>query len=209
MANEATVQKTMLSAPYQTRGKPAFHSDLVMVTGRRRHIFRTVFKHGNSGGARLYQTVPFWYRQINRCRKAAIKKGPTVVGSWKAVGRVLEGVVETCQSTREYWGLIMPRNHILRVATVLLCAASTAGCMTEEGRSNLDKSSMILSGASQRDIAWYDANRTYQKSAADYRACLAANGPQACENKRLLMEADERVLRNTSQGNVGVTVSGR
>jgi hypothetical protein len=103
----------------------------------------------------------------------------------------------------------MPRNHILRVAAVVLSAASTAGCMTDEGRANLEKSSMILGGASQRDLAWYDANRTYQKSAADYRACLAANGPQACENKRLLMGADERVLQNTAAGNVGVTVSGR
>jgi hypothetical protein len=47
-----------------------------------------------------------------------------------------------------------------------------------------------------------DARNEYQASAANYKACLAANpaAPQNCESLRLAMEADERKYNNLSAG---------
>ena len=39
-----------------------------------------------------------------------------------------------------------------------------------------------------------DARRNYEASTAAYRACVTTNPPQACEGKRLAMEADERAF---------------
>lgn len=51
-------------------------------------------------------------------------------------------------------------------------------------------------------MAKVDARSNYQQSLADYKACLNANpsAPQACEGKRLIMEADERAFNNMSAG---------
>jgi len=127
-----------------------------------------------------------------------LARGPT---GWSVVGLRHEGGPDP-------GGLVMARSH----AAATQCAVVPWGMFEQRGvRANLDKSATLMRAASQRDVAWYDANRAYQKSAADDRACLAANSTnvQACESKRLLMETDERVLQNTSAGNVGVTVSGR
>lgn len=45
-----------------------------------------------------------------------------------------------------------------------------------------------------------DARQDYQASAANYKACLASNPPQACESLRLTMETDERKYQNLSAG---------
>jgi hypothetical protein len=47
-----------------------------------------------------------------------------------------------------------------------------------------------------------DARNDYQASAADYKACLAANpaSPQNYEGLRLAMETDERKYNNLSAG---------
>ena len=44
-------------------------------------------------------------------------------------------------------------------------------------------------------------NKAYEESAVAYRSCLfvyGADNSQACETERLLMEKNERVLKNTS-----------
>jgi hypothetical protein len=75
----------------------------------------------------------------------------------------------------------MPHNHALRDALAVLCLVSLAGCGI---------------------VAKVDARQNYQKSLADYRACLDANpaNVQACEGKRLVMEADERAYNNMAAG---------
>src|SRR5436190_18094326 len=49
-------------------------------------------------------------------------------------------------------------------------------------------------------VARNDARIEYQGSAANYKACLAANPatPQNCEGLRLVMETDERKFNNVS-----------
>lgn len=42
------------------------------------------------------------------------------------------------------------------------------------------------------------AREAYQRSTANYQACLAGRGPQACETQRLAMEADERLFNSMS-----------
>lgn len=50
-----------------------------------------------------------------------------------------------------------------------------------------------------------DARNDYQASAAQYKACLAANpsAPHNCEGPRLAMETDERKYNNLSAGITG------
>lgn len=57
--------------------------------------------------------------------------------------------------------------------------------------------------------ARYEARTEYQNSAAQYKACLAANAsaPQNCEGLRLAMETDERKYNNLSAGVVGSQTS--
>jgi hypothetical protein len=59
---------------------------------------------------------------------------------------------------------------------------------------------MLLSGCGI--AARVDARNEYQASAANYKACLAANpaAPQNCESLRLAMETDERKYNNLSSG---------
>jgi hypothetical protein len=59
---------------------------------------------------------------------------------------------------------------------------------------------LILGGCSI--AAKTDARTEYQKSAADYRACLDAHPWElkACDGKRLAMEAEERAYNNPSVG---------
>jgi hypothetical protein len=54
-------------------------------------------------------------------------------------------------------------------------------------------------------VAKIDARTQYQKTVADYRACLDANpnDPRACDGKRLSMEAEERAYNNLSAGTQG------
>jgi hypothetical protein len=58
-----------------------------------------------------------------------------------------------------------------------------------------------------------DARNDYQKSTADYKACLAANPatPTNCEGLRLAMEADERRFNSiaASQSDASITVMNR
>ena len=60
--------------------------------------------------------------------------------------------------------------------------------------------SFLLSGCGI--AARVDARNEYQVSAANYKACLAANpaAPQNCESLRLAMETDERKYNNLSSG---------
>jgi len=69
----------------------------------------------------------------------------------------------------------------LTLAMVAACALSLAGCGL---------------------AAKVDARQNYQKSLADYRACLEANSANvsACEGKRLIMETDERAFNNMAAG---------
>jgi hypothetical protein len=48
-----------------------------------------------------------------------------------------------------------------------------------------------------------EARLEYQNSAENYKACVAAKGPSACETERVLMETDERKFNN-----IGAAVSG-
>ena len=43
----------------------------------------------------------------------------------------------------------------------------------------------------------------YRNSAENYKTCVSAKGPTACETERLLMETDERKFNN-----IGAAVSG-
>jgi hypothetical protein len=47
-----------------------------------------------------------------------------------------------------------------------------------------------------------DSRNEYQASAANYKACLAANPstPKSCESFRLIMETDERKYNDLSAG---------
>lgn len=69
----------------------------------------------------------------------------------------------------------------LRLAATAVCALSVAGCGI---------------------AAKVDARENYQRSLAEYRACLEANSANvpACEGKRLIMETDERAFNNMSAG---------
>jgi uncharacterized protein YceK len=51
-------------------------------------------------------------------------------------------------------------------------------------------------------VAKIDARTEYQKTVADYRACLDAHPWElkACDGKRLAMEAEERAYNNLSAG---------
>jgi hypothetical protein len=73
----------------------------------------------------------------------------------------------------------MPYDCVLRVAATVVCAVSVASCGL---------------------AAKVDARQNYQRSLADYRECLVANSNsvQACDGKRLIMEADERAFNNMS-----------
>ena len=59
---------------------------------------------------------------------------------------------------------------------------------------------LMLGGCSI--AAKIDARTEYQKSVADYRACLDAHPWElkACDGKRLAMEAEERAYNNLSAG---------
>ena len=59
---------------------------------------------------------------------------------------------------------------------------------------------LMLGGCSI--AATIDARTEYQKSVADYRACLDAHPWElkACDGKRLTMEAEERAYNNPSVG---------
>jgi len=67
--------------------------------------------------------------------------------------------------------------NALRAVAALLCTLSLWGC---------------------GEIVTEDARTHYQRSVADYRECLTANGTnvQACDGKRLIMEANERYFKN-------------
>lgn len=51
-------------------------------------------------------------------------------------------------------------------------------------------------------VAKVESRQEYQASAAQYKACLAANpaAPQSCEGLRLAMETDERKYNALSAG---------
>jgi hypothetical protein len=59
---------------------------------------------------------------------------------------------------------------------------------------------LMLGGCSI--AAKIDARTEYQKTVADYRACLDAHPWElkACDGKRLAMEAEERAYNNLSAG---------
>jgi hypothetical protein len=60
--------------------------------------------------------------------------------------------------------------------------------------------SFALAGCGE--VAKVDARTEYQKSVADYHACLDANPKDvhACDDKRLAMEVEERAANNLSAG---------
>lgn len=66
-------------------------------------------------------------------------------------------------------------------------------------------SSALLAGCGV--AARYDARTDYQNSTAAYKACLAANPPQACENQRLIMEADARKYDSVAGGHASGTLT--
>ena len=72
-------------------------------------------------------------------------------------------------------GAMMSRHNAWRLVVVIFCVLSVAGC-----------------------ALGISAKRNYDMSRADYRACLEANSAnvQACEDKRLTMEADERAYQD-------------
>jgi hypothetical protein len=71
---------------------------------------------------------------------------------------------------------------------VVLCALAAAGCDTTGTTAKVDALPSEL-----------------QKSIAEYRACVDANGKRAkaCEAQRLSMEAEERAYFNRSSGTQG------
>jgi hypothetical protein len=70
----------------------------------------------------------------------------------------------------------------MRVVGVITLCAALAGC------------------AGSPVAVTRDARLNYEKSVADYRACLVANqaNVRACDGKRLIMETDERAFNNHS-----------
>jgi hypothetical protein len=58
-----------------------------------------------------------------------------------------------------------------------------------------------LGGCAQRE-----ARLEYQTSTENYKACVVAKGPPACETERVLMETDERKYTNIGAGMEGQAV---
>jgi len=75
---------------------------------------------------------------------------------------------------------------------VVLSALAVAGCVTTDTTGTTAK---------------VDMPSELQKSIAEYRACVDANGrrAKACEARRLAMEAEERAYFNRSSGTQGGT----
>jgi hypothetical protein len=76
----------------------------------------------------------------------------------------------------------------MKPTLVVACALALAGC---------------------GEVAKVDARTEYQKSVADYRACLDANPKDvhACDDKRLAMEVEERAANNLSADQDGNTTA--
>jgi hypothetical protein len=81
---------------------------------------------------------------------------------------------------------------LLPVVTTLLFASVLCAC---NGIERLNDIVLDSDTATQEK-----ARRQYEQSVADYRECLAANPPSACDGQRQIMEADERVLSDTILG---------
>jgi hypothetical protein len=80
---------------------------------------------------------------------------------------------------------------------VVLSALAVAGCATTDTKAT----------GTTGITAKVDMPSELQKSIAEYRACVDANGKRAkaCEAQRLSMEAEERAYFNRSSGTQGGT----
>ena len=78
---------------------------------------------------------------------------------------------------------------------VVLSALAVAGCVTTDTTGTTGTTAKVDALPSE-----------LQKSIAEYRACVDANGRvKACEAPRLAMEAEERAYFNRSSGTQGGT----
>jgi len=91
--------------------------------------------------------------------------------------------------------IVSLRGAAMTRAFVVLSALAVAGCVTTDTTDTTGTTAKV------------DMPSELQKSIAEYRACVDANGrrAKACEARRLAMEAEERAYFNRSSGTQGGT----